>query len=249
MKEEALREIGLSDREIKVYLALLSLGHSLASKISEKTAIPRTLAYDILKDLKDKGMVSFVIKENRKYFRAISPEEILRLIKEKDKLREELMQESLEELKSIQFKETQEKPLVEIYEGAEGIKTLLNKILLEKPKEIISYGGSGISREVFPILMQHWHKRRQESRIKFKVLYNNTDEAKQRVRKHKEDFKLSEVRFGKIDYLSVVNTVLYNNVTILFYSSKFPFGVLIKSKEISKNNLKIFELLWKIARK
>ena len=36
MKEEALRKFGLSDREIRVYLALLELGEALASKIAEK---------------------------------------------------------------------------------------------------------------------------------------------------------------------------------------------------------------------
>jgi hypothetical protein len=55
-----------------------------------------------------------------------------------------------------------------------------------------------------------------------------------RFNKNKEDFKLSEVKFGNTTFLSPVNTVLYEKITILFYSSKYPFGVLIKSKEISQ---------------
>ncbi|MBS3097523.1 hypothetical protein J4209_01865 [Candidatus Woesearchaeota archaeon] len=73
MKEEALRKFGLSDREIKVYLALLELGEALASKIAEKTNTPRTLSYDILENLLKKGLVSYVIKSNKKYFSAFDP--------------------------------------------------------------------------------------------------------------------------------------------------------------------------------
>ncbi|MDD5254335.1 MAG: helix-turn-helix domain-containing protein [Candidatus Nanoarchaeia archaeon] len=248
MVEEALKEIGLSEKEIKIYLALLNLGPSLASKISEKTQIPRTFTYDLLKDLKDKGIISFFIRENRRYFKAINPDELLVILKEKHKLQEQLIQDSIEKLKENQFKENPEKPLVEIYEGEKGIKTLLNKILMDKPKEVISYGGSGLSRKIFPLFIKHWHKRRQESKIKFKVLYNNTDEAKTRFKTYKEDLKLSKVKFGDITLLSAVNTVLYENTTILLYSSKYPFGILIKNGEVYTTNLKTFEHLWGLAK-
>ena len=68
MKEKALRKFGLSDREIRVYIVLLELGEALASKIAQKTDTPRTLVYDILEKLLDKGVVSYVIKSNKKYF-------------------------------------------------------------------------------------------------------------------------------------------------------------------------------------
>ena len=68
MKKQALLKIGLTGIEADIYLALLTLGPSLVSKIVEKTGINRTNIYDRLKRLIDKGLVSYVIKNNRKHF-------------------------------------------------------------------------------------------------------------------------------------------------------------------------------------
>ncbi len=51
MKEEALRSLGLTDKEIKVYLASLQLGVSLVQKIASTAGLNRTSAYDLLKSL------------------------------------------------------------------------------------------------------------------------------------------------------------------------------------------------------
>ncbi len=248
MKEQALESLGLSDREIRIYLKLLALGPSLASTVSKETEIERSLTYNILNNLIRKGFVSYFIKENRKYFRPIPPEDILNLIKEKTKLQEELIKNSLKELQGLQFKESPEKPIIEVYEGKQGMKTLINKMLSIKLKEIISYGGTGESRRTFPVFMKHWHKRRQQLKIIFKVIYNDTKETRERIKKHKEDFKLSEVRLIKEEYLSTVNTVLFEEFVALLSWSEHPFGILIKDKKIHNSYYANFEYLWKIAK-
>ena len=48
MNTDILKEIGLTDTEIKVYIALLEQGESLASKISGKAEVERAVTYHIL---------------------------------------------------------------------------------------------------------------------------------------------------------------------------------------------------------
>ena len=55
--EEALKEFGLNDREVKVYLALLKIGTSSVHSIAEKTGIIRTTVYDIIKSLIEKFII------------------------------------------------------------------------------------------------------------------------------------------------------------------------------------------------
>ena len=53
-----LSELGLTQNEIKIYLALLDIGESLAGTIAENSGIHRRNVYDSLERLIKKGFVS-----------------------------------------------------------------------------------------------------------------------------------------------------------------------------------------------
>ena len=53
--EDVLKKLGLENKEIKVYLALLTLGKSPVEKIKKETKIERTHIYKILERLQDKN--------------------------------------------------------------------------------------------------------------------------------------------------------------------------------------------------
>ncbi len=76
MDEQILEEIGFTRNEIKIYLALLKLGASTTGKIIESTGLHRAIVYDTLEKLLKKGIVSFVIQNNRKVFKAYDPERL-----------------------------------------------------------------------------------------------------------------------------------------------------------------------------
>src|SRR3989338_6514101 len=83
MDTSSLREAGLTEGEVKVYLALLELGSSTTGPIIEKSHIARSIIYQILEKLMQKGLVSQVIKEKTKYFQAAEPNKILEYIDER----------------------------------------------------------------------------------------------------------------------------------------------------------------------
>ena len=74
MDKKILQEVGLSQKEIEIYLTLLRAENLTASKIAEKTGIYRPNVYDNLESLIEKGLVSFVISDRVKHFRAEKPE-------------------------------------------------------------------------------------------------------------------------------------------------------------------------------
>jgi len=90
MDISALERIGLTSSEIKVYLALLKLGQVTAGPIVDEAKITRSKIYDILERLKQKGLVSHIIKEKTKYFSAADPHNILTYL---DKKEEEIKQD------------------------------------------------------------------------------------------------------------------------------------------------------------
>ena len=81
---EELKQLGLNDNEIKVYVTMLKIGLSTASTISEKTGLYRPYVYDTLEKLIDKGLVSYVIKDNKKHFQADHPKKLIENLKEKE---------------------------------------------------------------------------------------------------------------------------------------------------------------------
>jgi HTH-type transcriptional regulator, sugar sensing transcriptional regulator len=72
-KLEELKELGLDDNEIKVYLACLSESGASVKEISKGSGLIRTTVYGVLQSLIYKGLVSELDKEGIKVFRAASP--------------------------------------------------------------------------------------------------------------------------------------------------------------------------------
>src|SRR3989338_117689 len=120
MDTEVLEKIGLRKKEANSYLALLKLKSATVTQISQEARIDRTQTYDILEKLIDKGLCSFVIKNNVKYYSPSNPEQILIDFKEKQKELNNLMPQLL----SL-FQQPVEKVSVEIFKGKEGVKTIL----------------------------------------------------------------------------------------------------------------------------
>ena len=100
MEDGILRELGFSEREIKIYLALLSLGQTTVGPIAAKTRMQHSKVYQTLEKLIDKGLVSFVIKSKTRHFEAQDPKHILGFIKEKERRFAEILPD-LQQMKSF----------------------------------------------------------------------------------------------------------------------------------------------------
>jgi sugar-specific transcriptional regulator TrmB len=84
MDTKTLTQIGLTESEIKVYFALLELETSTIGPIVDKAKVQESKIYYLLERLKEKGLVSFVIKNNVKHFQAADPKNLVRIISDKE---------------------------------------------------------------------------------------------------------------------------------------------------------------------
>ncbi len=241
---EKLMKFGLSEKEAKVYLACLELGDSAASEIALKSNLPRTLVYDILERLIDLGLISYSIRESKKLFRASDPEELLRILHEK----EEVITKALPELKHLQKMKGVKRPKVQVYEGKEGMKTVMNDILRSDVKEFLAYGSSKSSIPIIPAFMEEWHRRRSKQKVFMRVIYNNSKEARERVKEYKHTFSYSKYRFMPFKANSPTATLIYGNKVVLQSWTTEPFSVMIEDEEMADNQRRYFEELWKLAK-
>jgi len=106
----ALKEYGLTDKEIEVYLALLPLGSINLQEIAKRVDFPRTTVYNTLNYLLQKGLVSKIIKKGVTYFEASDPDKLIDKLKQKKELLERVLP-NLQGLKKSKI----ESSSVEIY--------------------------------------------------------------------------------------------------------------------------------------
>ena len=243
MKEKSeLVEVGLSNRQAEAYLALLEMEEATVREVADKTKESRTHLYDTLKSLLDKGLISYVIKNNVKYFHAAAPEKILDYLHEK----ETLLLKILPTLKRLS-EEKHKKPRVEIYEGQEGMKTILNDIVRTK-KEWLAIGSTGGSPYVLhDFFIERFHKDRVKNKVRLKVLFNDSQDARKRARDF-DKIKMIEYKFLPGTHQSPSTIYTYGNKTaiIMWIAVGKPFAILIENEEISKSFRNYFNLLWRI---
>jgi len=242
---ESLKKFGLSEKEAKVYLANLELGDSLASDISIKSKLPRTLVYDILERLISLGIVSYSIKSGNKHFTAADPKELLRILKEK----EEAIKNIMPNLVQIHKMKGIKRPKVEVFEGIEGMKSVMNDILRSKEKVFRAYGSSRSSYAIMPAFMDLWHKERVKKKITMRILYNNTKEARERIKESIKSLKLTQYKFMPIGLESPTATLIYSRKVILQSWTKEPFAVVIENESMANNQKEYFEQLWKTGKR
>ncbi len=235
--EKALQSLGLTKGEARVYLALLKKGSALAGRVTKETGIHRRTVYDALERLIEKGMVSYIIVNNKRYFEAINPERLVDIFKEK----EETFMHALEELKSF-YKSTKEKKETLFFRGKQSLKSVFDDQLKEG-KEIWMIGKCPPANEILKFYFPRYNAKRIKNNIKLKILYDE-ETKKQNIK----DTPLTEIRFIESPNPSPMYTYIYgNNVSIVIWSHD-PIAILIRQKEIAEGFRNYFNLLWNISK-
>ncbi len=128
--ELELRKLGLTEKEVRVYLTGLELGPSSAQKIAKMVKIARPTAYGIIKSLEEKGLFSEMREKKKRYFIAQPPERILGILRTQKREIEEKEREFIRIIAALESKYTKEKGNIKVYKGKEGLRAL---------EEIISF--------------------------------------------------------------------------------------------------------------
>ncbi len=233
-KEEALKELNLSDKEVKVYLSLLMLGQSAVNDIAKKASLNRVTTYDILQALLERGFVSYVIISGVKHFESVEPSKFLDSLKEKQEKIEAVLPE-LEAAKSSLTK----KPHIEMYEEIDGLKSVFNDILKEN-KETWFIGDPKMI-ESLQFYFPHFIKQKRKQGIFSKVITYDCNAMRKYSKESPEKFMHMKFIKQKID----MTKIFYGEkVAFLTFREKNSIAILINNKDIADTERKLFGILW-----
>lgn len=238
-----LEDLGLTNAEIKVYLALLELGNTTAGLIIEKSRLQNSVVHRALNTLIEKGLISFILKGKKKIYQATDPENFYNFIEDKKKRFKQI----LPELKKKQ-KVAKPKAQATIYKGKKGINEIYNILLNSKGKEYNTYGGG--ARVTHEVMGETWWKNLHTKRIAKKIKARQVfDETIRKFGKELRKRPLSNVKFLSQEFEQLQETVIIKDYVAIIIFTENPYGLLIKDKIVADGYRKQFEIMWKTAKK
>ena len=244
---KSLKQIGLKEKEIKVYLIILKLGSLSAQTISSETGIKRTTVYLVLEKLKKIGLAGEIIEKNKKIFFAENPKKLLKIIQAKKKemeKEEKRIKEILPDLEKI-LKNKKEEPQKKIihYQGIEGIWNIGDDMLKTKKDHYsiepgIFYNYIGLSRA-----FDFFKKRRQIGVTKGYIIADHHPNILKFYRQGYTEFQ--EIRFlPEVKNLNSVVIIYGEKVALISFKKPYS-SILIENKEIYSLIKFIWSALWK----
>lgn len=240
METQILEDIGLTNAEIKTYLALLELGTATAGPIIEKSGLQSSVVHMTLNKLIEKGFVSFVKEGKRNFYQASNPKNIVEYIEEKKDRFEKLLPELL-----LKQKTAKQKPEVQTFRGIKGIRELFYELLEAGGKEHHTFGSTKESLMMGEAWWVGYHKKRSVKGIKAKLLFNDSLKSWAAEKKYSK----TEVKYTEKGFEPLTETVIRNDkVGVIIWTEK-PIGVLIHHKVVADSYEKFFQIMWKTAKK
>lgn len=234
-RKEVLNEVGLSDGEAKVYLALLKIGETTVNELTKETGQHRTTIYDFLEHLLQRGLASYVIRAGVKYFKVADPDKLVDYLDEK----QVKLKQILPELKKLS--ETSRGEIsVEIYRGVEGFKSIITDRLKIK-EDLYGFGVDEEKfKEAFPIAMKQLIKREKEKNLHEYLL---TREGAKFIYKSKN----LHYRYIPEEFFEPTATAIYGDRVIIIIWEPLT-TILIINKGLAESYRRYHKLLWKTAK-
>ena len=242
MDTAILEDIGLTQAEIKVYVALLELGSCTAGPLLEKSGLQNSVVHRALHSLIEKGLISFIQEGKRKIYQATDPEQFYAFIEDK-KQRFTRLLPALKQKQ--QFSNKPQKATV--YHGKRGINELYRQLLEAGGKEYLTFGGG--SRVTHEVMGESWWKNLHQKRLAKKLPSRQVfDETIRKFGAELNKLPKTLIKFLPQEFEQLTETIICGKKVGLAIFTENPYGLLIEDAVVAEGYAKQFELIWRQAK-
>ena len=242
-----LEELGLTKGEARAYLTLLKLESTTVGPLVKESKIAYSKIYDVLQRLMNKGLASYIIKGNTRYYLASNPKTLYDYLDKQEQeviANKSLLPKLLPLLTNLKGQNEQE--TAQVFLGHKGILSAYEKILQMQKK-------GGITRYFFSYKLEYekearlfyidrpqYHELAEKYYKQKNIVWHGIADSKKSINPKRKYMTIKYVDFptpGNID-------ITENHVLITTWS-KNPIGILIESREVAKNFSEYFDNIWK----
>lgn len=238
--ERIIEGYGLTKKQANIYMACLELGPASVQKIAQKAGLPRSSVYEMLDFLKKKGFVSSFLKRKTKYFNPEDPKQLVELARSNLEQFERLLPQF-----NALYASKKDKPTTRFYEGREGMRLILEEILLEA-KEVLGFVSADDLFEQLGDYFYDFVEKRVKNKIPARVIFcKDTKKSRERQNLGKIQLRTSKILSGQHEHHGAL-FIWKNKIAMLSFLEDFV-AVVVESKEVAQMQRAMFEYLWDLA--
>ncbi|HLC63307.1 MAG TPA: helix-turn-helix domain-containing protein [Candidatus Nanoarchaeia archaeon] len=242
-----LEKLGLTQGEVKVYLALNKLGESSIGSIGKGSKVSKSKIYDILDRLIEKGLVGYITKNGTKYFAANNPNMLLDYVEKKEHELGMTKKEVISDILPRLVRERNSSPgkrVAEIYEGFHGIKTIREELMTQfKPNDtLLVLGAPKIANLKWEGWFLDFHKKRIRRRINLKIIYNSDARKYGEIRKK---MNLTYVRYLPDNLVSPNWIDIFPDKVLFVILLDNPLAFVVRDRALANSFKSYFSIMWK----
>ncbi|MEK7601204.1 MAG: helix-turn-helix domain-containing protein [Patescibacteria group bacterium] len=235
--QDTLKQFGLEDKEIRLYIGLLELGEASVLAISRKTGVKRPTAYLILNALEKRGLVSRILKGKKLLFAAQHPKTMLT----EAELRMKQLKDVIPQFEAMMHC-SDEKPRVKIYEGKDALDRAFDDIFIVKGDQFFM-SNMDIVHDVFARTLQKVEYSTLSPEFNVKELVDDSETSRKYAKKVSGPYR--KIRFMPKTLPPFATDVgIFGNNVIITSGKKEFFSVRIESKEIADSFRAVFATMW-----
>jgi sugar-specific transcriptional regulator TrmB len=251
--QKMLQNIGLSEKERKVYLLLLKRGRMKPTELAKAAKISRPLVYSIAKGLLSKGIISEDMSGKSLYFVALAPQSLEKLIqveKRETERREALIQKAVAELNLIKSRDQYPVPKIRLVEEGDLEKYLFDNLTKWQDEVITTEDGiwwgfqdNSFVEEYRDWIRASWQTEQSDNpHYKARVFTNSSGSEESLQRRYpkskREMYFLDQSKF-------TATTWVCGNYLIMIMIKEHPYYLLeIYDELMARNTAEIFRRLW-----
>ncbi|MBT4119931.1 MAG: hypothetical protein HOG89_00675 [Candidatus Peribacter sp.] len=249
-KERSIRSIlerlGLDDREVEVYLALLHMKIGRVSTIAKAAKQPRTLTYVLLEKLQKRGIVSEIEKGKMQNFVAESPQRLLSYARDQmNELEEveEMLEGAIPYLESL-TSPLAGKPRVTMLHGIEGMKQVYRDVLQQE------FVGVFNTEAMYKAFGENIVTKLYGKNVKLKGRDLLVDNAGGRsFMKEVQQHPGYEIRLLPQSTILETDTMVFGDTIALFSYDDEQSIVRIENRNLANTFRSWFEMMWNLSEK
>jgi sugar-specific transcriptional regulator TrmB len=247
--EEVLKSLGLTNSQIRVYKALTELGSAPAAVIAQRAKVYRTNLYDILEQLRKKGLVTSNVHNKTLFFSITEPRNLLTLMEEqKASLRktEADLHECVKSLKRAPV--ILNRKNIVVYQDREGLQYFYEQLvdMAQSHDEVLVIGSSATIFDAFNYYILNLSKRIREINVRGRMIANK-EIIRNAIMQRTMGLVKMKLRSLPKGYVSPAAIFIFKDTVGFCNFMENPFVIMVDDKNFAHSYKKHFNDLWKTA--
>jgi len=240
--EKHLRQIGLTESEIKVYFSVLKSGPATVQNIAKDIRLSRVTVYATIDSLTKQGLLTSIEKGKKQFFAAEPPYRIITIAENKHRRMDSLIENMKNNIQELVMMQGGEKPVVKLYEGLEAFAAIQEDCLKTKFDVMYEFGNKDEINRVYPYAegtRKDFVLKLSKMKIERRIIFLSKEQFSHTPSPNLKNKYLDPRRFNFSG-----DIFLYGDTVWLSNFKGRQIAVMIKNKELAQTFRVFFDLLW-----